>query len=95
MFCKAEIRTRGADYQLKQVPDKRLFLIDKKRGGRGRGGHTDKVEVSPGEIRVLYSHLLLAKTDRAAQMREREMCEVYGMKSHRTSEMNCIEGNAG
>lgn len=89
MFCKAESRTRGADYQLKQVPDKRLFLIDRKRGGRGEGGYRHKVEVSPGETHVLYSHFPLAKTDKAAEMGEREMREVYEIKRKRTNKSNC------
>lgn len=62
MFCKAESRTRGVDYQLKQVPDKRLFRIDRKREeAGGKGDYGDKVEVSPGEIHVPFHIFLLPK----------------------------------
>lgn len=90
MFCKAESRTRGADYQLKRVPDKRLFLIDRRERRQGEGGYRDKVELSPGEIHVFYSHLPLAKTDKAAKMGERTMHDLYEIKSNATINSNCI-----
>lgn len=54
------------------------------------------MEVRPGEIHVLYSDFPLAKTDKAAELEEREARELYGMKSNRTIKRDCvIRGNVG